>query len=103
MGKNKRSGGRQQGAVGDPNHHGPKTNARITEMITHPETGARGEPAPEQSLRGPRYDPDEIAAHDTPGKDRLFEGRQQLDEAEQNSEKTRRAKDIDRHGHADDV
>jgi hypothetical protein len=100
MGKNKRAGGRQQGAVGDPNHHGPKTNARITEMMTHPETGPRGMDAAPEPPRSPRYDPDEIAAHDTVGKDRLFEDRQQMDEADKNSEKTRRARDVERHGHA---
>lgn len=54
---------------------------------------------------GPRYDPSEIREHDDAGKDRLFEGRQQHDEAEKNSEKTRLAKDVARHDHPvdDDV
>lgn len=54
---------------------------------------------------GAGHDPAEIARHDDTGKDRLFEGRQQHDEAEKNSEKSRLAKDVDRHGHAvdDDV
>ena len=51
---------------------------------------------------GPRYDPREIRSHDTEGKDRLFEDRQQHDEAEKNSEKTRLARDIDRHDHGPD-
>ena len=46
-----------------------------------------------------RYDPEEIRRHDTEGKDRLFEDRQQHDEAEKNSEKTRLSRDLDRHGH----
>lgn len=99
MAKSKRSSGRQQGAVGDPNHHGPKTTARINEMLTHPETGPRGDAARAEPKHSPRYDPDEIASHDTVGKDRLFEDRQQFDEAEMQSEKTRRAKDIERHKH----
>jgi hypothetical protein len=48
---------------------------------------------------GPRHDPEEIRKHDDTGKDRLFEGRQQHDDAEKNSEKTRLAKDVDRHDH----
>lgn len=51
------------------------------------------------------HDPAEIAKHDDAGKDRLFEGRQQHDEAEKNSEKSRLAKDVQEHGHSvdDDV
>lgn len=48
---------------------------------------------------GPGHDPKEIRKHDDAGKDRLFEGRQQHDDAEKNSEKTRLAKDVDRHDH----
>ncbi len=48
---------------------------------------------------GPRYDPAEIRQHDDVGKDRLFEDRQQHDEAEKNSEKTRLARDVERHDH----
>ena len=46
-----------------------------------------------------QHDPSEIAKHDDVGKDRLFEDREQHDEADKNSEKTRRARDVDRHGH----
>jgi hypothetical protein len=54
---------------------------------------------------GPTHDPGKIRQHDDTGKDRLFEGRQQHDEAEKNSEKSRLAKDVDRHHHSvdDDV
>ena len=48
---------------------------------------------------GPGHDPAEIRKHDDTGKDRLFEGRQQHDEAEKNSEKTRLARDVERHDH----
>ncbi len=58
-----------------------------------------------QHSSGPRHDPARIRQHDDVGKDRLFEGRQQHDDAEKNSEKTRLAKDVDRHEHTvdDDV
>jgi hypothetical protein len=54
---------------------------------------------------GPQHDPAKIRQHDDVGKDRLFEGRQQHDDAEKNSEKTRLARDADRHEHTvdDDV
>ncbi|MEP6733708.1 MAG: hypothetical protein ABJE10_23885 [bacterium] len=50
---------------------------------------------------GPTHDPAETRKHDDAGKDRLFEGRQQHDPAEKNSEKARLAKDIDHHHHED--
>ena len=58
-----------------------------------------------QHSSGAGHDPAEIAKHDDLGKDRLFEGRQQHDEAEKNSEKTRLARDVQRHDHTvdDDV
>lgn len=45
------------------------------------------------------YDPNEVAKHDDPARDRLFADRQQHDEADKNSEKTRRARDVHRHHH----
>jgi hypothetical protein len=45
------------------------------------------------------HDPEEIRKHDDVGRDRLFEDREQHDEAEKNSEKTRFARDVDRHNH----
>ena len=54
------------------------------------------------SATGAGHDPAEIRKHDDTGKDRLFEGRQQHDEAEKNSEKSRLAKDVDKHHHAVD-
>ena len=93
MGKNKENGGHQQGAVRrQPDQHGDKTRARQAE-IAHSGRKLSHE-AP-----GPGYDPAEIRAHITTGKDRLFEDRQQHDAAEKNSEKTRLARDADRHGH----
>lgn len=94
MGKNKKNNGKQDGALDrPPSQHGPKTRARQAEIAQ-----SGGDPLDESA--GPRYDPKEIRAHDTPGKDRLFEDREQHDEAESNSEKTRLARDIDRHNHS---
>jgi hypothetical protein len=47
----------------------------------------------------PTHDPAEIRKHDDTGKDRLFEDREQHDEAEKNSEKTRLSRDVQRHDH----
>ena len=55
--------------------------------------------ASEQVAGEQGHDEAEIRKHDDAGKDRLFEGRQQHDEAEKNSEKSRLGKDIDRHNH----
>jgi hypothetical protein len=56
---------------------------------------AHAEPdAPRQS-----FDPNEVAKHDDVGRDRLFEGREQHDEADKNSEKNRLARDVERHHH----
>ena len=93
MGKNKKNDGVQQGAVRRaPDQHGDKTRSRQAEIARTAADGSR-------ETKGPRYDPKEIRAHNTVGKDRLFEDRQQHDEAEKNSEKTRLARDADRHNH----
>ena len=55
--------------------------------------------ATEQVAAEQGHDEAEIRKHDDAGKDRLFEGRQQHDEAEKNSEKSRLGKDMDRHNH----
>jgi hypothetical protein len=83
----------QQGAVRrEPGQHGDKTRSRQTE-IAH--SGAKRS----REAVGPRYDPEEIRAHADRGAHRLFEDRQQHDEADKNSEKTRLARDADRHHH----
>lgn len=51
---------------------------------------------------GPTHDPVEISKHDDKGKDRLFEGREQHDDARRDNERVKREKDVDRHNHADD-
>ena len=53
----------------------------------------------EESTGRQHYDPAEVAKHDDAGRDRLFEGREQHDEADKNSEKTRLARDVARHKH----
>jgi hypothetical protein len=59
----------------------------------------------QNSASTPNHDPARIRQHDDTGRDRLFEGREQHDEAEKNSEKTRLARDVQRHDHQvdDDV
>ena len=78
-----------------PGLHGDKTLEKLAENTNTPN--------PERELPGPGHDEREIRAHNTTGKDRLFENRQQHDEAEKNSEKTRHARDVDRHDHGNDT
>ena len=52
---------------------------------------------------GPQHDDADIRKHDAPGKKRLFEDREQHDDADKLSEKTRLARDADRHGHGTDT
>ena len=95
MGKNKDNKGIQQGSVDHaPSQHGDRTLSRVAD-ISQTSNPARG--------TGPQHDPAEIREHDHAGKDRLFEDRQQHDEAEKNSEKTRLARDVDRHDHGPDT
>jgi hypothetical protein len=93
VGKNKENKGIQQGAIHhQPEQHGDKTRERQAE-IAH-SSSRRSEESP-----GPTYDRNEIRAHDDRGRDRLFENREQHDEADKNSEKTRIARDLERHKH----
>ncbi|MEP7345752.1 MAG: hypothetical protein ABI877_10810 [Gemmatimonadaceae bacterium] len=48
---------------------------------------------------GPGHDAEKIRRHDDAGKDRLFEAREQHDDAEKSSEKNRLARDVARHDH----
>lgn len=61
-----------------------------------------GQTSDTQHSSGAGHKPEEISKHDDAGKDRLFEGRQQHDEAEKNSEKARLAKDVAEHHHSVD-
>jgi hypothetical protein len=93
MARRKQNRGVQQGAQSHAEgEHGAKTREFIRrEQITTKPT--------DEEAKGPEYDPAQIAAHDDIGKDRLFDDREQHDEAEKGSEKTRTLRDIDRHGH----
>lgn len=93
MARRKQTRGIQQGAqVHAQGDHGAKTREFIRrEQIT---TKSR-----DVDEKGPTHDPAQIAAHDDIGKDRLFDARKQHDEAEKGSEKTRAARDMERHKH----
>ncbi|MES2306554.1 MAG: hypothetical protein V4558_13680 [Gemmatimonadota bacterium] len=56
-------------------------------------------PTEAKSHNHPGHDPEEIAKHDDKGKDRMFEGREQHDDADMKSEKNRLTKDLARHDH----
>jgi hypothetical protein len=93
VGKNKEHSGYQPGAVNHaPDQHGDKTRTRQAEIAHSGRKRA-------EAARGPTFDPEKIRAHGDKGHDRLFEDRQQHDEAEKNSEKTRLARDVERHHH----
>ena len=96
MGKNRDNKGIQQGAIDHaPSQHGDKTSSRIAEM-------SQTSDAAEERV-GPGHDESEIKEHQPKGKNRLFEDRQQHDDADKNSEKTRLARDIGRHDHGPDT
>lgn len=78
--------GAQRHAEGN---HGPATRSRIREEAQTPAPG-RGEPGPQQEPR------DE---HPPDGTHRLFERREQHDPADEQSDKNRLVKDIERHDH----
>ena len=93
MSKNKKNGGNQApGQRHAEGQHGQKT----IDFLRRQHVEQSGTAA---KRSGPQYDSADIREHDTPGKDRLFEAREQHDDAEQLSEKTRRARDADRHNH----
>ena len=48
------------------------------------------------------HDPAKIRQHDDPGKDRLFEGRIQHDDADKQSDRNRLEKDVAKHHHTED-
>ena len=68
--------------------HGEKAHRRFVEQL---QEGESHEPRDEKAERQ--------RAHRQDGEHRLFEQRQQHDEAEKNSEANRLNQDIDRHGH----
>lgn len=85
MGQNDRQQGRQQGAQEHgEGQHGEKAHERMVEEL---ESGTPGRAA------------DDRHSHPQDGKHRLFEGREQHDEADQNSDRNRLEKDIREPGH----
>ncbi len=97
MSKNKKNGGKQSPAqVHAEGQHGQKTIEFLRKQHVE-RSGSRSQ------AKGPRYDPEEIREHGGTGKKRLFEDRQQHDDADKLSEKTRLARDADRHNHGLDT
>ncbi len=89
-GRSDRQQGGQRGPQGHAEgQHGSKTHQAFVEQL---HSGASGREREEkESLSEPR------GSQDNPeGKHRIFEGRQQHDEADKNSEKNRLVKEIDR-------
>jgi hypothetical protein len=86
MSQNERQQGRQKGAQQHAEgQHGEAAHERLIEEL---ESGA------------PRREAGDRSSHEgAPGKHRLFEGREQHDEADQNSDRNRLEKDIGDHGH----
>ena len=77
--------GNQKGAQRHPEGaHGDKAHAHLQEQLR---SGSSGTPREDDT------------SHDEAGKHRLFEGREQHDEADRNSEKNRLDRDITEHGH----
>jgi hypothetical protein len=105
MGMTRKNGGRQQGAQEHgEGRHGKKTQKHIADAWNHAggvSGGGKGAGNMGTSADqiGPRYDPDEIRAHAPPSNNHIFSGRTQHDDADLNSEKTRLARDAERHGH----
>lgn len=93
MARKKGTRGHQQGAQRHAEgEHGVKTR----EFIRKEQITTR---VNDDEKSGPVHDPAEIARHNTPGKDRLFQDRHQHDPAEKNSEQTRVIRDVRKHGH----
>ena len=95
--------GAQQHAEGQ---QGEKTRSRLKEQIN--DEGAREETESQRAANDPNRfgkrsdaaaEPHENDFPESDGRHRLFEGRQQHDEADKNSEKNRLQRDIQRHGH----
>ena len=99
--------GNQKGAQAHAEgQQGAKTRSRLKQQIN--DEGAREETHSQREANDPNRfgkraqtaaEPHEDDFPESDGRHRLFEGRQQHDEADKNSEKTRLERDIDRHGH----
>jgi hypothetical protein len=84
--------GKQQGAQAHAEgQHGEKTHGRFIEEIQSA--------GPEERADVEQRDQSQRDEHPADGRHRLFERRDQYDEAERASEKNRLGRDIDRHEH----
>ncbi len=93
MAKDRKNDGDRQGAVNrSASQQGDETRGQQATTAQSGESGKKGQ-------RGPNHDPADIREHNDAGKDRLFEGRQQHDDAEKESERTRLSRDINKHKH----
>ncbi|HEU4563596.1 MAG TPA: hypothetical protein VFS05_03065 [Gemmatimonadaceae bacterium] len=82
--------GKQKGAQAHAEgQHGEKAHKHLIEQL---QSGPGGGGRERENAAG---DP----THAEPGKHRMFEERQQHDEADKNQEKNRLVRDIERHGH----
>jgi hypothetical protein len=90
MSKRRDERGRQKGPQRHAEgQHGEKTHRHLIQQL---QSGPSGEERQREDAAG---DPE----HTTRGKHRMFEERQQHDEADKNQEKNRLVRDINRHGH----
>lgn len=72
--------------------------------LDHAADEAKADDASADSQKHAGHDPAKIREHDDTGKDRLFEGRIQHDDADKASDRNRLEKDVARHHHpADEV
>ena len=78
--------------------HKHDASDRALDRAATEETEAKEEAASGHG-HGPGHDPAKIAKHDDLGRDRLFEDREQHDEADKNQDKNRLARDVARHKH----
>ena len=86
MSENRNREGQQKGAQEHAEgQHGKKAHARMVEQLN---SGTSAEERDAQAMRGPRVEAD--------GKHRLYEDREQHDEAEKNSERNRSLVEADR-------
>ena len=86
MSENRNRDGQQKGAQEHAEgQHGSKAHSRMIEQLN---SGESAEEREAQAMRGPRVEAD--------GKHRLYEDRQQHDEAEKNSEKNRAVVEAER-------
>ena len=96
MAKDKKNDGHQhEAADGASGRPGEKTHLKQSETL-------HSQQSTKHSQSGPEHDPADIREHNDEGKDRLFEGRQQHDDAEKESERTRLSRDINKHKHVSD-